>query len=195
MTKLTSLFLLGLLAVLACGTAAAQPAPVAVEKTQTISATVASIDAAKRLVELRKDDESTTIQVPPDVRNFERIKVGDEVVATYYQGLAAEFKKKGESKTVGVVDATTGTARMPEGANRPGAAVANKVTTTVVIESVDRATNSVTFVGPSGMSRTVDVVDPKAQQFIGTLKKGDEVQLTYVEALAVTLEPKTSKAR
>ena len=195
MTKLTSLLLLGTLALLACGTAAAQPEPVSVEKTQTISATVASIDAPKRLVELTKDGESTTIQVPPEVRNFDRIKVGDEVVATYYQGLAAEFKKKGESKTVGVIDATTGTARMPEGANRPGGAVANKVTTTVVIESVDRSTHSVTFVGPAGKSRTVDVVDPKAQQFISTLQKGDEVQLTYVEALAVTLEPKSSKPK
>jgi hypothetical protein len=111
------------------------------------------------------------------------------VVATYYQGLAAEFKKKGESKTVGVIDATTSTARLPEGAG-PGAAVANRVTTTVVIEAVDRAASSVTFMGPSGMSRTIDVIDPKAQQFIGSLKKGDEVQLTYIEALAVTLEPK-----
>ena len=52
-----------------------------------------------------------------------------------------------------------------------------------------------TFVGPAGKTRTVDVVDPKAQQFIGTLKKGDEVELTYVEALAVTLEPKASKPK
>ena len=120
MTKLNSLLPLGALAVLACGTAAAQPAPVSVEKTQTISATVASIDAAKRLVELRKDGESKTIEVPPEVRNFERIKVGDEVVVTYYQGLAAEFKKKGESKTIGVIDATTGTARMPRGGESSG---------------------------------------------------------------------------
>jgi len=118
---------------------------------------------------------------------------GDEVVVTYYEGLAAEFKKKGESKTIGVLDATTGTARMPEGSGRPGAAVANKVKTTVVIESVDTKTHSVTFTGPSGLSRTVDVVDPKAQKFIAELKKGDEVELTYVEALAVTVEPKLAK--
>ena len=43
------------------------------------------------------------------------------------------------------------------------------------------------------MSRTVDVKDPKAQQFIGGLKKGDHVELTYTEALAVTLEPKLAK--
>ena len=105
MTKLNSLLPLGALAVLACGTAAAQPEPVSVEKTQTISATVASIDAAKRLVELRADGESTTIQVPPEVRNFERVKVGDEVVATYYQGLAAEFKKKGDEVQLTYVEA------------------------------------------------------------------------------------------
>ena len=127
--------------------------------------------------------------MPPEVRNFERIKVGDQVVATYYEGLAAEFKKPGEGTQKGAVDATTGTARMPEGSSTPGAAVANQITATVVIESVDQPSNSVTFTGPTGMTRTVDVKDPKAQKFISTLKKGDEVQLTYVEALAVTLEP------
>lgn len=189
MIKLTLLFPLGALAALACGAAAAQPEPVRVDKTQTISATVESIDAKQRLVELRKGDELRTIQVPEEVRNFDRIKVGDQVVVTYYQGLAAEFKKKGESQTIGAIDATTGTARMPHGADRPGAAVANKVTTTVVIEGVDRATHSVTFVGPSGLTRTVDVKDPNAQKFISTLQKGDEVELTYVEAVAVTVEP------
>jgi hypothetical protein len=191
--KLNLLFPLGALAALACGAAAAQPEPVMVDKTQTIAATVESIDAQQRLVELRKDDELRTIQVAPEVRNFDRIKVGDQVVVTYYQGLAAEFKKKGESKTIGVIDATTGTARMPQGANRPGAAVGNRVTTTVVIEGVDRSTHSVTFVGPSGLTRTVDVVDPNAQKFISTLQKGDEVELTYVEAVAVTVEPKLAQ--
>jgi Cu/Ag efflux protein CusF len=191
--KLNLLFPLGALAALAFGTAVAQPAPVSTEKVQSISATVDKIDAKTRTIELRKDKEVQSIQVPPEVRNFDKIKVGDEVVVTYYEGLAAEFKKKGESKTVGVLDASTGTARMPEGSGKPGAAVGNRIKTTVTIESVDTKTHSVTFIGPSGMSRTVDVVDPKAQKFIAELKKGDEVELTYVEALAVTVEPKLAK--
>lgn len=190
MTKFILLLPLGVLAAVGCLAATAQPEPVTVSKTLTVSATVESIDSGKRLLGLRKGDEHTTVQVAPEVQNFDHIKIGDEVVATYYQGLAAEFKKKGESKTVGVIDATTSTAHLPKETGSPGTAVANKVTTTVVIEAVDRAANSVTFLGPSGMLRTIDVVDPKAQQFIGSLKKGDEVQLTYVEALAVTLEPK-----
>jgi preprotein translocase subunit YajC len=192
-TKLTLSFVLGAIAALSFGTVAAQPAPVAVEKAQTISATVESIDQKQRLVELRKGDEVRTIQVPAEVRNFDKIKVGDEVAVTYYEGLAAEFKKKGTGTPIGTIDATSGTARMPEGSGRPGAAVGNKVKTTVVIESVDNSTHSVTFTGPAGMTRTVDVVDPKAQKFISELKKGDEVELTYVEALAVTVEPKLAK--
>src|SRR3954465_7742314 len=73
--KLNLLFPLGALAALALGNAVAQPAPVATEKTHTISATVEKIDTKQRLVELRKGDELRTIQVPPEVRNFDRIKV------------------------------------------------------------------------------------------------------------------------
>ena len=193
MIKPNLLFPLGALAAFVFAGAFAQPAPVQTEKVQTISATVARIDAKQRLVELKKGDEVRTIQVPAEVRNFDKIKVGDEVAVTYYEGLAAEFKKKGTGTPIGTVDATTGTARMPEGSGRPGAAVGNKVKTTVVIESVDKATHSVTFTGPAGMTRTVEVVDPKAQKFIAELKKGDEVELTYVEALAVTVEPKLAK--
>jgi len=174
----------------AAASAVAQPTePVHVSRTQSVSATVKSIDQQKRLVELTDGKETTTIEVPAEVRNLSQLKVGDQVVVSYHEGLAAEFKKKGESQTVGVLDTTTGTARMPEG-GQPGAAVGNRVRTTVMIQGVDRATNSVTFTGPSGMTRTVEVKDPKAQKFIGSLKQGDEVELTYTEALAVTVEPK-----
>lgn len=173
---------------LGIATTLAQPAPVKVVNTQTITATVESIDLDERMVELRADDRNVTVQVPPEVRNLAQLKVGDKVVVQYYEALAAAFKKKGEGTTVGVIDMTTGTARTPEG-KRPGAAVANKVTTTIVIEEVDRPAHALTFTGPSGMTRTVSVQDPRAQEFIGTLKPGDEVQLTYLEALAVTVDP------
>lgn len=167
----------------------AQPAPVSVTSTEKATATVEAVDAKNRLIELRTEDGTKTISVPKEVRNLEQVRPGDEVVVEYQEGLAAKFRKPGESTTVGAVEQTTGTARQPEGM-RPGAAVANMVTTTVVIESVNQPENSVSFVGPSGMTRTVDVKDPQAQQFISQLKKGDEVELTYTEALAVSVEQK-----
>lgn len=171
-------------------TIAAQPTdePVTVDRLETVTATVESIDTDKRMVELKSKYGTRTVQVPPEVRNLEQVKVGDQVVVKYYEGLAAQFKKPGESLPIGVVDATSSTARQPQGA-RPGAGAANVVTTTVVIEAVDKPSNSVTFTGPAGMTRTVAVQDPKAREFIGTLKKGDHVELTYTEAVAVTVEP------
>lgn len=181
---------LGVLALCSLGiaTALAQPAPVEVVNTQTIAATVESIDLNERMVELRAENRSLTVQVPPEVRNLAQLKVGDKVVVQYYEALAAAFQKKGEGTAVGVIDAATGTARAPEG-KRPGGAVANKVTTTIIIENVDHPAHALTFTGPSGMTRTVNIKDPRAQKFISTLKQGDEVQLTYIEALAVTVEP------
>lgn len=170
------------------GSAAQAAEPLRVENTERLSATIESINRDERLVELRSGDDVTTVQVPDEVRNFDQMKVGDEVVISYYQGIAAQFKKKGESKTVGQVNMAHDIDRAPQGA-RPAGVAANAVTTTVVIEAVDRPNNAVTFTGPSGMMRTVQVKDPDAQQFIGTLKKGDEVEVTYTEALAVAVQP------
>jgi hypothetical protein len=184
---------IGALCAFAASNLSAQaPEPIQKGELATVSATVESIDVDKRLVELRNGNDRRTVQLPDGVRNLEQIKVGDEVTVQYYEGLGAQFKKKGESKTVGMVDVQKDTQRAAPGA-KPGGMVANTVTTTVVIEAVDRPGNSVTFTGPAGMTRTVDVIDPSAQQFISTLKKGDEVELTYTEALAVTVEPKAKR--
>jgi hypothetical protein len=37
--------------------------------------------------------------------------------------------------------------------------------------------------------RRLKIADPKAQEFIRGLRVGDEVQLTFSEALAVSVEP------
>jgi hypothetical protein len=47
----------------------------------------------------------------------------------------------------------------------------------------------VSFTGPQGMLRTITVQNPDAQAFIKKLKKGDEVEITYTEALAISVEP------
>ena len=188
MKKPATLFVVGALTSLASLSASAQT-PLQTESTEKVTATVASIDKDKRLLELQKGERKVTVQVPPEVRNLSQVKVGDELIVEYREGFAAQVKKPGESKTTDHVDVASDRVRAPQG-GKPGGAIANTVTTTVVIESVDQPSNSVTFKGPSGMTRTVDVTDPRATQFISTLKKGDEVELTYTEALAVTVQPK-----
>lgn len=163
--------------------------PVEVGTLQTFTATVESIDVEKRLVELRSAERTTTVQVPAEVRNLTQLKVGDQVVVEYYEALAAQFKKKGTSATIGVVDVELAAERALPGA-KPAADITSKVSSTVVIDAVNPSTHSVTFTGPTGMTRTVNVKDPRAREFVATLKQGDEVELTYVEALAIKVEPK-----
>jgi hypothetical protein len=175
-------------AVLLSACASKPPEPVSVENTQSISAKVESVDHDKRLVSLRAPNGRTaTVEVAPDVRNFDQVQPGDSVVVRYYQALAAQLVKKGTNPT-DKVDVADAVARAEPG-EKPGAAVGSKVTTTVVIDSVDQSFQTVTFKGPNGMLRTVAVETPKGKEFIQKLKKGDEVEVTYTEALAVSVEP------
>ena len=106
-------------------------------------------------------------------------------MVSYYSALAAEFKKPGEGDHAVHTEAAAGRAPLGE---RPAAAAGQSVTATIVIESVDAAENTVTFTGPRGL-RTVLVETPAGQEFIKQLKPGDEVELTYTEALAISVEP------
>ena len=49
--------------------------------------------------------------------------------------------------------------------------------------------NIVSFIGPGRIERTVEVQDPQMQRALRTLKVGDEVDLTYTEAVAASVEP------
>jgi hypothetical protein len=172
------------LALAGCVTKPAEP--VEVENMETISATVTAVDAKKRLVSLAGPEGRTaTIHVPADVRNLDQVKVGDKLVVRYYESMGAALAPKGTIPLNAVQD--VGAARAAPG-DKPGAVIGTATTTTVTIQSVDKKNHSVTFSGPDGLVRNVPVKDPKAQAFVATLKKGDQVDLTYTEALAVSVE-------
>jgi len=163
------------------------PAPVEVEESVQVSATVEAIDLPNRMVTLRvPEGDAVTVEVSPEVRNLEQVKVGDQLTVTYYAAIAAELKKPGEG--VEGVKEEVGAGRAEPG-ERPAGVVGRQVTTTVVIESVDKKTSTVSFRGPQGMLRTITVQDPDAQAFVKKLKMGDQVEMTYTEAVAIAVEP------
>lgn len=171
--------------------AAATPDPVTIENTQEISATVEAIDVNKRLLSLSdpKTGEKMTVEVSPEVRNLAQVKPGDKVVARYYEALAAELVKRGDGSgttQAPVKDAIVG--RSPVGA-KPGVVLGTENRQTVRITSVDKKNHVVSFYGSDGLARTVPIKTPQGQEFAGKLKAGDEVELTYTEAVAVTVEP------
>jgi hypothetical protein len=174
--------------VLTTMTAHSEPKPLNIENLETMSATVTAIDVPKRMVSLRGTEGRTaTFEVSPDVRNLPQVKIGDNLVVRYYQSMAAEIRAKDTSPTLNTVDKTASAAAAAPGA-KPGAVVGATVTTTVTVESVDKQNNTIMFSGADNLVRRVPVKRPEAQKFISTLKQGDQVEITYTEALAVSIE-------
>jgi hypothetical protein len=156
-------------------------------RTVRVSATVTAIDKATRTLTLKGADGKTfPLVAGPDVRNFDQIQVGSEVVVGYLEALAIELKKGGGAK-VERVDSSAG-GRAEAGA-QPGAVAARKMTATGDVIALDAATQTATLRGPN-RTVTLRVPDPKQFQMIAV---GDQMQITYTEAVAVSVEPAPKK--
>ena len=155
------------------------------QEVQEVSATVEAIDTENRLISLRGPNGPATILAGPEIVNFPQIHVGDEVKVKYTVALAAKITKSKETPTT-KLDTQAHTA--PEG-SKPSASVGATITTTVQIEAVDKSFETVTFKRPDGFVRTIAPASPEGKKFIKTLKKGDMVDVSYTEALAISVEP------
>jgi hypothetical protein len=156
------------------------------ERVKETTATIEAVNQNDRSIVLRGNDNTRVLVIAgPNVRNFDQINVGDRVSARYREAIAVDVLPRG-AKPQAPQSATVVT-RAPEG-ERPAAGVASTITTTVTIESVDTSFDTVTFKRPDGIVRTVAVDSPKAKEFIRGLRRGNEVQVTYSEALALDLQ-------
>ena len=168
------------------------PEPINVETVEEVSATVEAVDGDSRMVTLRgSDGDAIAMQVADTVRNFAQVRAGDRVVVRYYSGLAAELRRRGD--TSGETEApvtSTALGRAPEGA-RPAGVVGTKTNQTVRITHVNKRDHVVSFYGSDGIGRSMPVRTPQGREFISKLKVGDEVEVTYTEAVAISVEPMT----
>jgi hypothetical protein len=153
----------------------------------SISAKVVAVDQAARTITLVGPEGNTLdVEAGDQVRNLDQIKVGDKVTVDYYEGLLAQVNAPGApTQDVTMTDAAI---RAAKGA-RPGGGVASSVTATVTIEFVDNLRHVVQFRGPLGHSTVLQVKRPEFREMLKNLKAGDTVNLTYFEALAVSVRP------
>ena len=131
--------------------------------------------------------EAFDVEAGPEVTQFDKLKVGDVVVATYTESIAARIAAAGEGAVPGVKESVTGT---PTPGNRK---VGHEVTATLRVDAVDAKANKVTLSDGAGHSRVVDVVNPKVQERLKTLKPGEMVVVTYTESLAIRLDKAPAK--
>jgi len=153
----------------------------------TVSAKVVAIDKDKRLVTLQGPlGNQFRVVAGKEVRNFDQIKVGDELVVTHVEALTLELKKGGDGIRERVE--SQGAARAPVGA-KPGMAEVSRVSVVANVVAVNTRAQTVTL---RGVEHTVDLRVPDKNQ-LKLIKVGDQVQATYTEAVAVSMEPAAKK--
>jgi hypothetical protein len=183
-------------AVAIAGTAVAQtgavvagtaPGKGGVAEVVKLTATITAIDKASRDITLKgPQGNEVTLTAGPEVKNFDQMKVGDQVNVEYVQALTLELKKGG-----GLVVARTeqkGAAAAKPG-EKPAGAAGRQITIVADVIGVDAAKQSITLKGPK---QTVEMRIQDPEQF-KRIAKGDQVEATYTQALAIAVTPAAKK--
>jgi hypothetical protein len=148
---------------------------------KTTKATIEAIEASSRTLTLKREDGTyVTTTVPDGEKRFDTLKVGDKINARYYENIVLRLKPAGEAD----VD-TASAAKTPGAAAAAAATTAKQRTITATITAIDRAVPSITFTGPNGWKYSSKVEDKKALEKV---KVGDKVDITWTEALIVSLD-------
>jgi hypothetical protein len=160
-------------------------------QTITARAKVQAIDVAAREVTLVGPEGNVfTLHAGDAVRNLDKIKVGDTVVATYYASIMLVLSAPGTQVPDNQVDAAR--ARAAKG-QMPAGALATRVIVTGTVVGVDLANHTISLVNPSGGKvQTFGVTDPRQQAALKRVKVGDSLTAIGTEAFAIALEPVAS---
>ena len=168
---------------------ASEPGKAAVVSVAEITATVVAIDKGSRTVTLKgPKGNSVDVVAGEQVKNFDQIRVSDQVNVRYEEALTLELKKtkapvgaKGEAATVSAAPGS-----------RPAGAVGREITVLADVVAVDPKKSIISLKGPRG-----NVVDLKVrnQDHFKVVKKGDQVEAVYTEAMAISVTPAPKAAK
>jgi Cu/Ag efflux protein CusF len=150
--------------------------------TAQLTAKIVAIDHDSRTVTLQDDKgEVSDFQAGPEVKRFDALKVGDTVTFTYQESVALAIAKTNAPMPSAVPSPVV---TRFEG-SKPGGQISRTLTTTVTIESIDTSKPSVTVKTQDGRSVSFLVQD---KSILNGVKPGDVVQITYSQALMITVK-------
>ena len=156
--------------------------PIAEAGRVTLRGWIAAIDKANGTVTLRGPRGGTVTLDVKDPQKLDAVQVGDPVLASYVEALAVQVKKAGTASP-GVSVKESRVSSQP--GETPAGAVGREVVVVATITAVDKTAQTVTIKGPQGNTETIKVKDPRTLEGV---EAGNMVELTYTQALAITLD-------
>jgi Cu/Ag efflux protein CusF len=145
----------------------------------TITAKIEAVDLASRVVMVKGPlGRTVALKVDDRVKNLAQVKAGDEIVLKYMEAVSVALVRGGGGRSQTVTTAPPVTA--PAGA-KPGAAVAQQTKIVARVDKVDPK-GVVLLEGPNSRYVEVKVKDPNV---LKEIKAGDDVEVTYTEAVVV----------
>ena len=158
----------------------------------TLTAKVVAIDLKESEVTLKgPQGNEVTLTVGKEVKRLDEVKVGDLVRVEYYVSVAAELRKPTAEEKKYQIQVIEAAGKAPQ-SDAPAAAGARGFKVVTTIEAIDRAAQTVTVKGPRGRMLTARVANPAN---LAKAKLGDNIVITYTEALAVSLEKAEKKSK
>lgn len=146
-------------------------------------AVVTAVDQEHRLLAIESDDgASAVLPVAEPFRDFDKLRVGGQVVVSYTRAIAWRVKAADQGAP-GVTRRET--LSNPKPGEAPGGSMEQAFTVTATIAAVNVARGTVTLALPEGRSETIKVDKLADLTHVGV---GDLVDVTYseVRGLAVT---------
>jgi hypothetical protein len=153
-----------------------------VRESVRVAGTVDRIDRIQRVLTLRGDQGFLqSVFVPPEVKLFNELKVGDRVVGRVRESIIVSTRPGLKPQVT--TDTTADAAKQPRDAT--DAQLLQQLKAVVTIESVDPATALVTYQTADNRRLIRAVLDPK---LLEGLKPGDVVEVTLTRERVVELQ-------
>jgi len=170
--------------------AACQSPSVDAAEIVTLHGVVETVDPVAREVLIRGQSGAQTgallsMIVGRAVQRLDQIRPGDRVTVSYYRAIAAQVVRSRQ----GAAEPPFAGMSLARDASRPGGEITRVRAARVTITALDRNTGTVSFVGPNNIPRTVTPRNPDVLAFVRTLRVGEQVDMVYEEALAVSIQP------
>ncbi len=153
-----------------------------VEDTFKTTVTVTAIDRPTRQVTLTGENGAkTTFTAGPEIRNLDRVNVGDKVNATITERLAVFVRSDGAGPSVARAAAQTSA---PKGA-APGMMVAQAYEVVATVKAIDSEQRTATLQFADGRNQTFPV---RPDVDLTRYKVGDSVVIQVTAALSLLVE-------